>query len=306
MTGFLELLRNNAEAALELPQLWVVPSLLDVATTWALVGAALVPMEQLWPAHPEQRKSRRSAALDLAYCALTPTATRLFTNFLLAALAVLLMSIRGLRIGPQVFSGFGPLAAQPLLVQALEILLAADFIDYWTHRTFHSSRFWKIHAVHHSPQQMDWLASSRMHPLNDATTRIFQIIPLTLCGFAPQAIVSVVPYIVFYVIFLHSNVRFAFGPLRYVLVSPAYHRWHHASDTAALDRNFAGIFPLWDVLFGTLYLPRTLPQRYGVTKEPPPETLHGQLLYPFRSRKPITRPVGEDRGYSAPLRTADL
>ena len=175
-------------------------------------------------------------------------------------------------------------------LQTVEILIIADFADYWTHRTFHTSRLWRFHAVHHSAEEMTWLAAGRMHPVNDAVTRVGQVVPIALMGFSAQGIVLAVPYLVFYVIVLHANLRWDFGPLRYVLVSPAYHRWHHTSDAEGLDKNFAGIFPAWDLLFGTCHFPRREPARFGVNHETLPESLWGQLLYPFR-RAPGPAPV---------------
>lgn len=131
---------------------------------------------------------------------------------------------------------------------------------------------------------MTWLAAGRMHPINDALTRVCQVVPIALLGFSARGILEVAPLLVLYVILLHSNLNWDFGPFRYVLVSPAYHRWHHTSDAEGLDKNFAGIFPLWDILFGTCYFPRREPQKFGVHRDSVPETLWGQLLYPFRAR----------------------
>ncbi|MBY0461528.1 MAG: sterol desaturase family protein, partial [Gemmataceae bacterium] len=158
----------------------------------------------------------------------------------------------------------------------------ADFIDYWTHRWFHVSRAWRFHAIHHSPEHMNWLASARMHPVNDFITRLCQVIPVVLLGLSVKAVLFVVPALVFFVIVLHSNLSWDYGPFRWVLVSPLYHRWHHTKDEEGLDKNFAGIFPLWDVLFGTAHFPRREPVQFGVNHHPPPETFLGQMLYPFR------------------------
>ncbi len=66
------------------------------------------------------------------------------------------------------------------------------------------------------------------------------------------------------------NLNFDWGwPLRYVLVSPNMHRWHHAADDPeAVDGNFAVVFAFWDVAFGTFYVPKDrLPESYGVWDE---------------------------------------
>jgi sterol desaturase/sphingolipid hydroxylase (fatty acid hydroxylase superfamily) len=110
---------------------------------------------------------------------------------------------------------------------------------------------------------------------------VAQALPLLLLGFSPRAIIDYVPFIVIYVVFLHSNVRWTFGPLRYVFASPTYHRWHHTSEAEGIDRNYATIFPLWDLLFGTFHLPGRQPARYGVKDNSVPESFLGQMLYPF-------------------------
>ena len=83
---------------------------------------------------------------------------------------------------------------------------------------------------------------------------------------------------------MHANVAWDFGPLRYVIASPRFHRWHHADDAQGRDHNFAGLLPLWDFLFGTLYLPRERSAEvFGTGADPVPPNLLGQLLYPFRT-----------------------
>jgi sterol desaturase/sphingolipid hydroxylase (fatty acid hydroxylase superfamily) len=67
-----------------------------------------------------------------------------------------------------------------------------------------------------------------------------------------------------------------------VIASPAFHRWHHSKDRAAIDRNFAGLFAFWDLLWGTFYLPNNRrPQNFGITDAMPAGVV-GQLRYPFR------------------------
>lgn len=106
-----------------------------------------------------------------------------------------------------------------------------------------------------------------------------------LVGFNPIALASYIPLITLYAVLLHANVNWTYGPLRYVIASPVFHRWHHSKEPEAIDKNFAGFCAFWDVLFGTFHVPQNkLPTDFGV-KEAIPESLWGQLLYPFR-RKP--------------------
>jgi len=88
-----------------------------------------------------------------------------------------------------------------------------------------------------------------------------------------------------YAIFLHANVSWDFGPVRLVLASPTFHRWHHSSEPVAVDKNFAGFLPLWDLLFGTLYLPAgARAMHFGMHGAKLPTTFVGLMTYPFRER----------------------
>lgn len=262
------------------------PNLMAVGVTLALgvvCAVVLTPAERWAPAHRQPLFFRKGLLLDIIYWFATPLLTRCTTALALAGvLAVVLLCIGPDRLPKDLFiGGFGPLSRQPWWVQAIEILFLADFVDYWTHRGLHRGRWWRIHAIHHSPEEMNWISSSRVHPLNDLITRACQVLPVVLLGFSPTSVVAVVPLISFYVMFLHSNVRWDFGPLRWVLVSPAYHRWHHTSDDEGIDKNFAGIFPIWDLIFGTAHFPKTLPTRYGLVGYQMPDSFWEHLKYPF-------------------------
>ena len=176
------------------------------------------------------------------------------------------------------YQGFGPLAAQPLALQAIEVYLLADFIAYWTHRLFHRGKWWPFHAVHHSSEHLDWLSAVRVHPVNDLVNKLLQASPLLLLGFNPMVTLSTAPFFTLYAIFLHARVDWDFGPLRWIIATPVFHRWHHSRQAEAIDKNFAGLFPLWDLLFGTLYLPRDkMPEDFGVLEKNFPQDLPGQL-----------------------------
>ncbi|MBV6499364.1 MAG: hypothetical protein CJBNEKGG_01819 [Prosthecobacter sp.] len=228
---------------------------------------------------------RRGWLTDVAYWFLTPFVTKSISRAALILPAGLLVwcgvaTVEDLR--SQSYTGFGPLSRQPVWLQAVEVYLLADFLSYWSHRLFHGGRWWPFHAVHHSSEDLDWLSSIRVHPVNDLVTKLIQVSPLLLLGFNPWVTLSTAPFFTLYAIFIHARLDWDFGPLRYVIATPVFHRWHHSRQPEAMDRNFAGLFPLWDLLFGTFYMPRgRRPQDFGVAGGFP-QDMPRQLWEPFR------------------------
>jgi sterol desaturase/sphingolipid hydroxylase (fatty acid hydroxylase superfamily) len=179
------------------------------------------------------------------------------------------------------YAGYGPLSRQPIWLQVIQIYLLVDLASYWTHRLFHRGKWWPFHAVHHSSEDLDWLGSLRVHPVNDLVNKLAQVTPVLLMGYNPTVTLSAAPILTFYAIFLHANVNWDFGPLRSVIATPVFHRWHHSKDREAWDKNFAGLFPMWDLLFGTYYMPKgRYPEHFGIC-EPMPNSYLGQLWEPF-------------------------
>ena len=119
--------------------------------------------------------------------------------------------------------------------------------------------------------------------------RLLQVLEVLLLGFPPGVLAGYVPFLTLYALLLHANVSWDFGPLRLVLASPAFHRWHHTTEAEGLDKNFAGLFPFLDLGFGSLYLPRgRRPERFGLLGDVIPQSLWSQLAYPFRRRPAVS------------------
>jgi len=254
-----------------------------------VLGIGFGIVERLRPAAKGQRRFRAGFVTDLAWWLFTPTAGQLFTQVVVAVSLIALFAALGSPMSAEDLRDLAgretAVTRQPLLLQMVEFLVLADFIGYWQHRAFHTfDRLWRVHAVHHSSTEVDWLSSVRVHPLNDAIASTLVAAPLLLAGFAPATLAAYLPFLTLYAIFIHANVDWDLGPLRGVISSPAFHRWHHAADAEALDKNFAGLFVFWDRLFGTLYFPRGLkPKRFGIVGAQPPPSFLGQLVYPLRS-----------------------
>ena len=226
---------------------------------------------------------RRGFWTDLAYWAFTPLVTRAITRItVLVAIVPVALLVYGKVDKELLLHGFGPASRLPLWLQAVLILTLGDLIGYWMHRAFHGARLWRFHAVHHSSVDLDWLSAVRLHPVNDALMRVAGTLPLLTLGFAPVAIAGIAPVLTVMAILVHANLDWDWGPLRAVLASPRFHRWHHTDEANARDKNFAGLLPIWDVLFGTYYMPRDRrPCQFG-TASAVPAGLIGQMLFPFR------------------------
>jgi sterol desaturase/sphingolipid hydroxylase (fatty acid hydroxylase superfamily) len=260
--------------------------LIGLTIAFVLLTLIFWAVEFLWPSIKGQKKVRKGFWTDVVYWFFTPLISKTISQIaVLVALVPLLLTMGRSLNKEAIAAGYGPVLSLPTWLQAVLILVIGDFIGYWTHRWFHSRRLWAFHAVHHSSKELDWLSSVRLHPVNDIVSRVFQAVPFVMLGFSPVVIAAYVPFLTFYSIFIHANVSWNFGPFRYVIASPAFHRWHHTKEDEAIDMNFAGLLPVWDVLFGTFYLPNhKQPTEFGVHDDSVPESFWGQMMYPFRKR----------------------
>ena len=163
------------------------------------------------------------------------------------------------------------------------IVLVADLVQYATHRAYHEvPLLWRLHAVHHSVKSMDWLAGSRQHILELIITRTLVLAPIYVLGFSKEVIDAYIIIVGFQAVFNHANVSVRLGPLRYVIVTPNFHHWHHSQDDAAIDKNYAAHFAFIDYAFGTAVKSnREWPEQYGVVGDYVPNGFFKQLAFPF-------------------------
>ncbi|MFI4933197.1 MAG: sterol desaturase family protein [Caulobacterales bacterium] len=191
-----------------------------------------------------------------------------------------------------ILAGYGWAARLPLLLQAFLVIVLIDIIQYWLHRAFHSRALWPFHAIHHSAEEVGWTTTYRIHPVNFLVYSAGALALVRLVGFSPAVFVLLAPFNLVMGSLVHANLNWTYGPFRYVLASPVYHRWHHSKDPAVRDKNFAPTFPVLDLMFGTYYMPKDrLPEIYGV--DGVPEHFLGQLIYPFAitlERLGLTKP----------------
>jgi len=208
-------------------------------------------------------------------------------------LAPLVLASRG--VVPRTFQS--SVRSQPLGLQLAEALLIAECAGYWSHRASHRVPWlWRFHEVHHSIEEMDWLAAARLHPIDQVFRQACVFVPLYMLGFSKGSFGGVLVLLTFQAIFVHANVRLTFGPLRWLIATPEFHHWHHSNDPSHYNSNFAGEFPLLDALFGTLHLPKgARPAAYG-TDHPLPEGYLRQLAMPFHRSTPQRPAAGQPFG----------
>ena len=246
-----------------------------------LLGALFVPLERVW-ALRRQRVLRPELLTDLTHFLLNATVVAALTAVGVVVSAAPWWWVRTLDVAAHL-PGF---VAVPLAVALVVVA------QYWAHRLTHRvPGLWRFHSVHHSIEHMDWVASARLHPLDQAFTQTFTVMPLVLLGYRGVAVAGVTVAVALLALFQHANVRLRFPGVRWVVNTPEWHHWHHAVDPAARDRNFG--LPVVDLLFGTAYMPRDArPSGFG-TDAPVPRVGYLQhVAYPWTRTPAASRRPG--------------
>ncbi len=259
----------------------VAPQRFYIGLDWLVLdlfftGIAFVALEALYRrVVPDQPILRRGWKLDLAYFGVN----HLLIGMFLVTSAHFAHDGFGWAVSPWLQAHVGAL---PGVVRFVLVVLAADLVEYVSHRAYHEvPALWRIHAVHHSPTEMDWLSGSRLHVLEPLVTRAVILVPIFVLGFPQDTIFAYLIWVTVQSVLIHANIAMTGGWLGYVVVTPQFHHWHHASDEEALDKNYSAHTPLFDLLFGTWHLPKgRWPQHYGTVK-PIPGGMIGQFFYPF-------------------------
>lgn len=221
------------------------------------------------------RKAAKEFRLNLTYLILD-TVWVLPLVGVVAQVERALVEKSGVRIfDPAVFEN----AAWPVtLFLAVAVI---DLTGYWRHRLMHSRILWPVHAIHHSDRELTWLSLVRFHPVNRLIAVAASTAVLAVLGVPAWAIWLGYMTVHYYGYFVHADIPWKFGLLRYVLVSPMMHRWHHIRNLKQSGKNFATVFSLYDVVFGTYYVPDTSVGLLGIEEENIPVSWLGQTVHPF-------------------------
>ncbi|SBT05439.1 Fatty acid hydroxylase [Candidatus Accumulibacter aalborgensis] len=248
--------------------------ILQLATAYVL----LRPLEALLPI--EVWRDRKAVRVDVLYSLLDRLGIiPLLVFALLAPLFVEVDSwLRFHDILPAQLEDLFPVLEQQPLLSFATYLIILDFAEYWRHRLSHTLRWWwALHAVHHSQRKMTLWTDSRNHLLDDLSSGFWFAVIALLIGVPPGQFIGLLMAVRIVENLSHVNARLSFGHLgELLLVSPRYHRWHHALDLPAGRRyrfgcNFAILFPVWDQLFGTQYRGQAMPSS-GLSHGPLPES----------------------------------
>ncbi|HEX7663064.1 MAG TPA: sterol desaturase family protein [Polyangiaceae bacterium] len=249
----------------------------------ASVAAVFLPLQLALPHRREQKIFRKQWVSDFSYLLFNG----FFISFGIAVLTTFALPYLKALLPLGVLDFVG---RRHFVWQVLAAFVISDIGYYVAHRLFHAVPFlWRFHAVHHSIEELDWLAAHRVHFVDQTVTMAMSSLPVLVLGFSPEALAAFGFIHLMQAHLVHSNTRVHFGPLRWVFCSPLFHHWHHANEPAAWDKNFSARLVVLDRIFGTFYMPDHMPARYG-TNDPVPTIYPLQLVWPLTRQARAPRP----------------
>ncbi len=249
-----------------------------------LVLAAASIVERRHAIEPGQ--SRSEIFLDYKLVAANLVLTRAF-----APLSSLIVSMGVSMVG----GGFITLRADGwwFALSLAVVILTVELQGYWFHRLQHCVPFlWSMHSLHHSAEAMTTATGARHYWVEQAIISAF--LPSAAMVFKIPPEILLVTSLFFITEYLaHMNVKVRFGPLMLVLNNPQFHRIHHSIEPQHRDRNFCKNLPIFDVIFGTAWVPGKdeYPRTGLTTREKPVGLLEG-VVWPLRHVPLVRRLLG--------------
>lgn len=281
---------------------WVIVGVLQIGTSYVL----LRPLEALRPV--ESWADRKAVRADVIYTWIAKLGLLNLTFFVaLQPVFNHWQSLMAIHDIPNIdVDGLWPGVTDQPSVSFFIYLVVLDFFGYWYHRWQHRfGLWWELHAVHHSQQQMSLWADDRNHFLDDFLQAAFFAAVSLFIGVQPSQFVVLVAVGNFLQSVQHVNARLHFGRLlERVIVSPTFHRRHHAigigHEGTRYGCNFGVLFPWWDMVFGTASWSRAV-EPTGIRDQLPPPYGHdrsyglGVLAQQWRAFGRIARRLGARR-----------
>ena len=235
------------------------------ATGTALLGLVFIcvayilirPLEAWRPL--EKWQDRKAVRIDVLYTLLQKSGALPLLFFLLLSPAWFALQswLHAKNLIAWQLEDLSPWLQNSTLAAFLVYALVIDFFEYWRHRLQHRLRWWwSLHSIHHSQQQMSFWCDSRNHVLDSFLRTVWLSSIALVIGIPGQHFVSLIILMQMVEAMSHVNARISYGWLgERLVVSPAFHRVHHGigvgHEGAARGCNFAVLFPVWDILFGT-------------------------------------------------------
>lgn len=235
-------------------------------------AAVLIVCERRWPYVREQKVLREGFFTDLV----------MYTALQSYILGVVIAAIISYVDDHTSLERWAAIRTLPLPLQLAMFFVVHDLYIYWFHRWQHASPIlWRLHEAHHSTKDVDWLSGSRSHSLEILINQTVEFAPIVILA-APEVAVMKGAVDAVWGMYIHSNIDVKSGWLQYIVNGPEMHRWHHANQAEAHNKNFATKLAIWDWLFGTAYLPSgQKPGSYGLAEDYP-ATYFKQHVYAFR------------------------
>jgi len=215
--------------------------------TFVVSGAIFALVESRWSARPP-RPLGRALSQDLPFVLLSNALPGWLVGVAAAAF----------HIG-------GPLRDVHVVVQWLAVFGVTEVTFYAVHRAFHHvPALWPLHAPHHTPVDMDWIAGFRKHAGEALVHGLVPLPFLVLLAPAPEVMLFHTLFGVVFTGFAHWNARLRLGWLDGLFITPRVHAWHHARAAGDQRRNLGGKLAVLDRLFGTWNPARDWPGDVGL------------------------------------------
>ncbi len=252
-----------------------------VAVQLLVIGGIFLLIEQIRPTHKTFKFFSKEFKKELGLAFLNGS---IFNPVFGVAVTFIIVTYLKEYLPHQIFDEY--ITLTPLVIQALVGMFIIDLSTYWRHRLTHNYA-WRYHSMHHSAEEITWITALRLHPVEILIATFFDTVILYIIGFSGDGIIFASILGGLYNFFTHANINFEFDkPLRYIFASPNFHRWHHATNKEAYDKNFCGIFSCIDIMFGTYYYPEgKLPDAYGLSAKEQAQVPAKLLPHIFQSFK---------------------
>ena len=243
--------------------------------------AVVLTLERFVPLHESWKHSRGDVHVDVGHAIVSGGITIGLLRPLMLALAVMVSTRISAWNSAPLWPGHWPLLAQLVLA-----LIVGEFFLYWAHRLGHSVPWlWRFHAVHHSAPRLYGLNAARFHPVDLAISFYAPWVALVILGADARVLALFGLVAAVHGIFQHTNLPIRCGVLNWFFSMAELHRWHHSRVEQEANTNYGQNLIVWDVVFGTRFLPadREPPEDIGLGGMPEfPMGYVGQVLSPFQ------------------------